>query len=114
MLLIVDLLRIKPTLLIDGLGEQASLDIEGGRVSVKQKDITGFSTKESLLYVRHETVALWRALNNTSGSSLSIASTARLAQASPPRCGRGLCGRPKQDEVLVSWFHSTSRDMLKV
>jgi hypothetical protein len=101
-----------PTLVDTTLSGQASLDVKGMSVSVKQKDIAGFSTKESLLYVRDETVALWHALNDTSGSSLSI--------DGPPGTGKSTevwawaLWKAQQDEVLVSWFHSNSNDMLKV
>ena len=56
----------------DKLGQQNPLGTVGQFVIVGQKDLAGFSSQESLLYVRDETVELWSALNDTRGNHLSV------------------------------------------
>jgi len=41
-------------------------------VTVGQKNLAGFSSKESMLYVQGVTVELWEALNDTGHNCLSV------------------------------------------
>jgi hypothetical protein len=74
--------------------------------------LAGFSSDESLLYVRDETVELWNALNDTGGKSLSI--------DGPPGTGKSTeawawaLWKAKHDNVTVTWFHLTKRQVVKV
>jgi hypothetical protein len=91
------------------LAEQNPLDQEGGFVHVGHKKLAGFSSEESLLYVRHETVELWNALNDTGGSSLSV--------DGPPGTGKSTevwawaLWKARHDKVQVIWYHLNKRQL---
>ena len=70
------------------LDEQAPLDGQVSFVTVKQKNVAGFSSKVSLLYVRAETIDLWCALNKSDGEG------SNLSVEGPPGTGKSteVCG----------------------
>lgn len=94
------------------LGEQTPLGTKGAFVNVGQKNLAGFSSKESLLYVRDETIELWDALNDTGDNSLSI--------DGPPGTGKSTeawawaLWKAKNDNVTVTWYHLTKNELVKV
>ena len=81
-------------------------------MTVRQKDLAGFSCKESLLYVRAETVELWNALNDAGDNNLSV--------DGPPGTGKSTeawawaLWKAKKDMVTVTWYHLTKRKVVKV
>ena len=93
------------------LGDQAALDTEGAFVNVGQKKLAGFSAEESLLYVRSETVELWKALSDTGVNSLSI--------DGPPGTGKSTeawawaLWKANEDLVTVTWYHLSKRRVLR-
>ena len=94
------------------LGDQAALDTEGAFVNVGQKKLAGFFAEESLLYVRDETVKLWSALNDDSGTNLSV--------DGPPGTGKSTeawawaLWKANRDKVAVTWYHLSKNGLVKV
>ena len=96
------------------LCEQPPLATKGQYVTVKQMCIAGFSSGESLLYVREETVDLWNALNSTTDDSNN------LAVDGPPGTGKSTevwawaLWKAREDKLKITWYHMTKRTMEKV
>ena len=95
------------------LQEQLALDEEGQYAAVKQKCAAGFSSEESLLYVRQQTVELWRALNSTTNGN-------KLVIDGPPGTGKSTevwawaLWKARNYELKVTWYHINKSEVVKV
>ena len=95
------------------LQEQLALDVRGQYAAVKQKRAAGFSSEESLLYVRGETVELWNALNSTTNGN-------KLIVDGPPGTGKSIevwawaLWKARKQKLKVTWYHMNKSEVVKV
>ena len=93
------------------LQDQLPLNVKGQYVTVTQKRVAGFSSGESLLFARQETVDLWNALDSP---------TANLVVDGPPGTGKSTevwawaLWKAVKDKLKVTWYHMTNRAVEKV
>lgn len=99
------------------LAAQQPLDLSEGVgrfVDVKQKKLAGFSVDECRLYVRQETVGLWKMLETTTASNRN------LSVDGPPGTGKSTevwawaLWKAVENKQKVTWFHFSKKAAIKV
>ena len=93
---------------------QDPLDTEGKYVTVRQKWLAGFSSDESLLFVREESVALWQALQ------AAVEHGKNILVGGPPGTGKSTetwawaLWTAFTKKIKVTWFHFSKNHAVKV
>jgi hypothetical protein len=82
-------------------------------VTVKEKKAAGFSSDESLLYVRAETVELWNALNDSHDKGCNISVNGPPGTGKSTEVWAWILWKAKQDKITVSWIHITENNRVK-
>jgi hypothetical protein len=101
-------------LLTVDLLEQLPLTEQGVYLTVGQKALAGFSSDESLLFVRKESVDLWNALEAALEKRLNI------SVSGPPGTGKSTetwgwaLWRARTKKIKVTWFHFSKKRSVKV
>jgi hypothetical protein len=93
---------------------QEPLDKPNTFVNVKQKKLAGFSSDSNIIFVREESVDLWKALNN------AVTEKINLMVNGPPGTGKSTeawawaLWIATTNKTKVTWFHAGHADAVKV